>query len=92
MTSTDHSVMGDTTDGRFGRFGGMFVPETLVGACQEVEREFRAAWADVDFRARLDGLLRDYAGRPSPLTVCGRLSDELGLRLQPGIVAPASAE
>jgi len=81
VTSTDHSVMGDTTDGRFGRFGGQFVPETLVGACQEVEREFRAAWADADFRARLDGLLRDYAGRPSPLTVCGRLSDELGLRL-----------
>jgi len=75
------SLMGDTTNGRFGRFGGQFIPETLVGACQEVEREFRAAWADADFRARLDGLLRDYAGRPSPLTACERLSDELGLRL-----------
>src|SRR3546814_90559 len=75
------SIMGDVTDGRLGRFGGQFVPETLVGACQEVEREFRAAWADDAFRARLDGLLRDYAGRPSPLTVCERLSDELGLRL-----------
>jgi len=75
------SVMGETVGGRFGRFGGQFIPETLVGACQEVEREFRAAWADPDFRARLDGLLRDYAGRPSPLTVCDRLSDELGLRL-----------
>jgi tryptophan synthase beta chain len=75
------SVMGDVPDGRFGRFGGQFVPETLVGACQEVEREFRAAWADPEFRARLDGLLRDYAGRPSPLTVCERLSDQLGLRL-----------
>jgi tryptophan synthase beta chain len=75
------SLMGDVTDGRFGRFGGQFVPETLVGACQEVEREFRDAWADEAFRARLDGLLRDYAGRPSPLTLCDRLSDELGLRL-----------
>jgi tryptophan synthase beta chain len=75
------SVMGDVPDGRFGRFGGQFVPETLVGACQEVEREFRAAWDDDAFRSRLDGLLRDYAGRPSPLTVCGRLSEELGLRL-----------
>jgi tryptophan synthase beta chain len=75
------SVMGDVPDGRFGRFGGQFVPETLVGACQEVEREFRAAWADPEFRGRLDGLLRDYAGRPSPLTVCERLSDQLGLRL-----------
>ncbi|HUF34021.1 MAG TPA: tryptophan synthase subunit beta [Acidimicrobiales bacterium] len=84
MTSTTEpasSLMGDVTDGRFGRFGGQFVPETLVGACQEVEREFRDAWADAAFRARLDGLLRDYAGRPSPLTVCERLSDELGLRL-----------
>ena len=84
MTTTSdpaRSIMGDVTDGRFGRFGGQFVPETLVGACQEVEREFRAAWADDAFRARLDGLLRDYAGRPSPLTVCERLSDELGLRL-----------
>jgi tryptophan synthase beta chain len=84
MTSTTEptaSLMGDVTDGRFGRFGGQFVPETLVGACQEVEREFRDAWADTAFRARLDGLLRDYAGRPSPLTVCERLSDELGLRL-----------
>jgi tryptophan synthase beta chain len=84
MTTTSdpaRSIMGDVTDGRFGRFGGQFVPETLVGACQEVEREFRAAWADDAFRARLDGLLRDYAGRPSPLTLCERLSDELGLRL-----------
>jgi tryptophan synthase beta chain len=84
MTSTTEptaSLMGDVTDGRFGRFGGQFVPETLVGACQEVEREFRDAWADTAFRSRLDGLLRDYAGRPSPLTVCERLSDELGLRL-----------
>ena len=75
------TVMGDVPDGRFGRFGGQFIPETLVGACQEVEREFRTAWADPEFRGRLDGLLRDYAGRPSPLTVCERLSDELGLRL-----------
>ena len=80
-TPPAESLMGDVTDGRFGRFGGQYVPETLIGACQEVEREFRAAWADDAFRDRLDGLLRDYAGRPSPLTVCGRLSDELGLRL-----------
>jgi tryptophan synthase beta chain len=84
MTTTSdptESLMGDVTGGRFGRFGGQFVPETLVGACQEVERAFRDAWVDEAFRARLDGLLRDYAGRPSPLTVCDRLSDELGLRL-----------
>jgi tryptophan synthase beta chain len=65
-------------DGRFGEFGGRFVPETLVPACAELEVAFTEAWADPAFRAELDGLLRDYAGRPSPLTECRRLSDELG--------------
>ncbi len=75
-------VMGQPDDrGRFGEFGGMFVPETLVPACLELEAAFREAWADEAFRAELDGLLRDYAGRPSPLTECHRLSGELGLRL-----------
>ena len=67
--------------GRFGQFGGMFVPETLVPACQELDRQFRSAWADPAFRAELDGLLADYAGRPSPVTECPNLSEELGLRL-----------
>jgi len=64
--------------GRFGDFGGVFVPETLVPACQELEAAFREAWSDSSFRAELDTLLHDYAGRPSPLTECHRLSDELG--------------
>jgi len=67
--------------GRFGDFGGQFVPETLVPACQELEEAFRSAWADPDFRGGLDCLLRDYAGRPSPLTECARLSEELGVRI-----------
>jgi len=67
--------------GRFGDFGGQFVPETLVPACQELEEAFRSAWADPDFRGELDRLLRDYAGRPSPLTECARLSEELGVRI-----------
>jgi tryptophan synthase beta chain len=75
-------VMGDPTpEGRFGRFGGRFVPETLVPACAELEAAFRAAWGDAAFRSELDALLRDYAGRPSPLTECHRLSDELGVRV-----------
>ena len=65
-------------EGRFGDFGGRFVPETLVPACQELERAFRSAWGDPAFRVELDDLLRDYAGRPSPLTECHRLADELG--------------
>jgi tryptophan synthase beta chain len=68
-------------DGRFGEFGGRYVPETLVPACQELEAAFRAAWADRAFRDELDSLLRDYAGRPSPLTECHNLGRRLGLRL-----------
>ena len=68
-------------EGRFGEFGGRFVPETLVPACAELEAAFRAAWADASFRRELDDLLRDYAGRPSIVTECRRLSDHLGLRL-----------
>ena len=75
------SIMSAPEKGRFGRFGGQYIPETLVGACQEVEREFHAAWADPEFRGRLDGLLRDYVGRPSAMTECTRLSEILGCRL-----------
>jgi tryptophan synthase beta chain len=76
------TLMGDPgTRGRFGDFGGLFVPETLVPACQELERAFREAWADPDFRGELDRLLRDYAGRPSLLTDCANLSAELGVRV-----------
>ena len=76
------TVMADPgADGRFGEFGGRFVPETLVPACAELERAFTEAWADPTFRTELDDLLRDYAGRPSLLTECGRLSEHLGLRL-----------
>ena len=68
-------------EGRFGEFGGRFVPETLIPACLELEAAFREAWADPAFRTELDDALRDYAGRPSPLTVCDNLSEQLGLRL-----------
>ncbi len=67
-----------SSSGRFGEFGGRYVPETLVPACLELEDAFRDAWADTAFRTQLDDLLRDYAGRPSPLTECHRLSEELG--------------
>jgi tryptophan synthase beta chain len=80
--SADPLVMGDPgPSGRFGSFGGRFVPESLVPACMEVEAAFREAWADPAFRAELDGILRHYGGRPTPVTECGRLSEELGIRL-----------
>ena len=82
MPGTHRNVMADPSpDGRFGEFGGRYVPETLVPACLELEAAFRSAWADPRFRAELDALLADYAGRPSPLTECHRLSAELGMRV-----------
>lgn len=75
-------LMGDPgEEGRFGEFGGRFVPETLVPACQELEKAFRSAWADPAYRNDLAVLLADYAGRPSPVTECHRLGDELGYRI-----------
>src|SRR3954469_3988079 len=67
--------------GRFGEFGGRFVPETLVPACQELEDAFREAWADSTFREELAYQLRQYAGRPSILTECSNLGAQLGVRL-----------
>ncbi len=75
------SLSEPTPDGRFGDFGGRFVPETLIPAVLELETAFREAWADPSYRAELNGLLADYAGRPSPMTECHNLSEELGCRL-----------
>jgi tryptophan synthase beta chain len=63
---------------RFGRYGGQYVPETLMPALAELEAEWEKAWADETFRAELDELLRDYCGRPTPIYRAGRLSDHLG--------------
>ena len=82
ITAETRSLMGEPDDsGRFGEFGGRFVPETLVPACQELERAFHEAWNDPVWREELASVLRDYAGRPSGLTECHRLGEELGLRL-----------
>jgi len=67
--------------GRFGDFGGRFVPEALIPACEQLERAFRDAWSDPGFRAELNRVLADYGGRPSPLTECPRLSGKLGVRV-----------
>jgi tryptophan synthase beta chain len=67
--------------GRFGEFGGRFVPETLVPALIELETEFRRAWSSDEFRAEYAELLRSYAGRPTPVTECHRLSERLGVRV-----------
>ncbi|MGB7565007.1 MAG: tryptophan synthase subunit beta [Prochlorococcaceae cyanobacterium] len=61
--------------GRFGRFGGQYVPETLIPALMELEQAAAEAWADPAFTARLDHLLRTYVGRPTPLYEAERLSE-----------------
>ncbi len=68
-------------DGRFGEFGGRFVPEPLMPACLELESAFIDAWADPAFHAEFEAILRDYGGRPTPVTECKRLSERLGVRL-----------
>lgn len=75
------SLKNPNENGRFGPFGGRYIPETLVPACNELEKSFIDAWSDDSFRRELDSLLSDYAGRPSPVTECFNLSTELNCRL-----------
>jgi len=69
-------------DGRFGRFGGCFVPEILVPALEELEAAFLDAEEDPAFRAELDDLLTTYAGRPTPLTRCQNLGGNAHIYLK----------
>src|SRR5580765_8529999 len=64
--------------GRFGVYGGRYVPETLMAALQELEAHYEKAKKDRSFQRRLDELLRTYAGRPTPLFFARRLSKQLG--------------
>ena len=64
--------------GRFGVYGGRYVPETLMAALDELERHYEKARRDRKFHKRLDDLLRTYAGRPTPLFFAQRLTKELG--------------
>ena len=64
--------------GRFGDFGGRFVPETLMSAIEELEREYAAAQSDEAFQAEMQSLSRHYVGRPTPLYFAENLTAELG--------------
>ena len=68
-------------EGRFGPYGGRYVPETLMNALEELTRVYDAARADPKFWTELDGLLKDYVGRPTPLTDVPRLSAEVKARV-----------
>ena len=64
--------------GHFGTYGGMFVPETLMEALSELTAEYERARADAGFQAELDHLLKEYVGRPTPLTFAERMTAKLG--------------
>ena len=64
--------------GRYGDFGGRYVPETLVHALDQLEKEYEAARSDPSFQAELDDLLKNYVGRPSPLYFAKRLTEHCG--------------
>src|SRR5262249_13378582 len=64
--------------GRYGPYGGRYVPETLVAPLEELERAYEETGSDRLFQAELDKLLRDFAGRPTPLQFAARLTNHLG--------------
>ena len=64
--------------GRFGPYGGRYVPETLVAALEELEAAYESAKQDAGFQRELDELMRQYAGRPTPLFHAARLTEKLG--------------
>ncbi|SHE30449.1 tryptophan synthase beta chain [Ferrithrix thermotolerans DSM 19514] len=76
-----NTLMGQPHNGRFGEFGGRFVPESLFRACEEVESFFEKFWADDDFVEEYRQILSEYAGRPTPLTHAKRLSSQLGVEV-----------
>src|SRR5438445_547651 len=72
------SEAGAHTAGRFGPYGGRYVPETLMAALEELDRVHEAAKRDPTFWAELEALLKDYVGRPTPLTEAPRLGAQVG--------------
>ena len=81
MSSTEilsRTTVPEKSAGRFGPYGGRYVPETLVAALDELDHAYAEAKNDPAFQTRLDSLLHDYAGRPTPLYFAARLTEQLG--------------
>jgi len=74
------SALPDNT-GHFGRFGGRYIPETLMSPVEELEKAYLEVRDDSEFQRELENLLKNYAGRPTPLFLAGRLSKKLGSRI-----------
>lgn len=75
---TARTVGKKSVSGRFGSYGGRYVPETLMAALEELERAYEKARADRQFQQRLEYLYHNYAGRPTPLFFARRLTEKLG--------------
>jgi tryptophan synthase beta chain len=80
MSVVEHSAVPDAR-GRFGTYGGRYVPEVLIPALDELSAAWGEARDDPGFRSELDALLRDYVGRPTPLYLATRLSERVGRRV-----------
>ena len=76
--SSAATLAGPDAGGHFGPYGGRFVPEVLMAPLEELEHAFHAACGDPTFQAEFDNLLRNYAGRPTPLYFARRLTEHLG--------------
>jgi tryptophan synthase beta chain len=78
MSRSSTAKKSSTVPGRFGVYGGRYVPETLMAALEELESAYDKAKRDKKFQAELARLLKDYCGRPTPLSFAARLTKELG--------------
>ena len=78
MITSSNPYNGPDSGGHFGPYGGRYVPEVLMNPLDELEQAYAAARQDPAFHAELAGLLKDYAGRPTPLYFAKRLSEKLG--------------
>src|ERR1700761_6328589 len=78
METLSRTTAPEKLAGRFGPYGGRYVPETLVAALDELDHAYAEAHTDLAFQANLNALLRDYAGRPTPLYFASRLTEKLG--------------
>jgi tryptophan synthase beta chain len=81
MSTARHAGVWPDAAGRFGPYGGRYVPETLMEPLRELEEAYASARRDPGFEAELQRLLRDYVGRPTPLGLAARLSERLGCRV-----------
>ena len=77
-TETIEATVAATVPGRFGAYGGRYVPETLMAALLELDAAYAQAQQDPAFHVELNALLKDYAGRPTPLYFAKRLTETLG--------------